>query len=173
MWRSFFFAVGIILILVGLQCLAVEQFRINKNNRLFAFANRANRALEATKSPDGLRNQNNFALQNGQAQNLANQQRFSLPSSESYYGGPSRFQSSAYPTTNSAYGGAGQLSQQSLSAKQVSNTLNYSDTGYGNNQRPKLLKSYPVTDWMPWGFLAAGTIISLYTNSTGHRHSGD
>ena len=50
MWRSFFFAVGIVSVLIGLQSLAVEEFRVDTNNRLFAFANRANRAIEATSS---------------------------------------------------------------------------------------------------------------------------
>ena len=173
MWRSFFFAVGIILIFIGLQCLAVQEFRIDKNNRLFAFAKRANRAIDATagKVPQ---NGGGLQIQNSAGANYANQQQFSLPSSASYYGGPSRFQTSSY---QSAYGGNPQLSRQSLSANSVSNTTNIGQAGFNTNlpqQRPKMLQNYPVTDWMPWGFLAAGTIISLYTNSTGrYRHSGE
>ena len=173
MWRSFFFAVGIVLVLIGLQSLAVEEFRVDKNNRLFSFAKRANRAIEATASRDNLRRQNGLGLPNGQGSNFANQQQFSLPSSESYYGGPSRFQTSSY---QSAYGGGPQLSQQSLSSNPISNNANFRQVGFETNSassRPKVLQSYPVTDWMPWGFLAAGTIISLYTNSTGTRNSGD
>ena len=171
MWRSFFFAVGIVLVLVGLQSLAVEEFRVDKNNRLFSFAQRANRAIEATSTRDNFRSQDGIGLSNGQGSNLANQRQFSLPSSESYYGGPSRFQTSSY---QSAYGGASQLSQQSRSTNP--GAANFSQVGFNNNtanMRPRALKSYPVSDWMPWGFLAAGTIISLYTKSTGVRHSGE
>jgi len=161
MWRSFFFAVGIILILIGLQCLMVENFRVDKNSRIFAVAAKANRALDS--SPPG---------------NFANRQRFSLPSAESYYGGPSRFHNPNYPT-QPGYGGRTQFGQQSLlPVNQVSNPL---QVGIGNGSgnllggpRVKALRSYPVKDWMPWGFLAAGTIISLYTNSTRHsRYSDD
>ena len=46
MWRSFFFAVGAILIFLGLQCLVFEEFRIDKNSRLFAVAQKANLAFD-------------------------------------------------------------------------------------------------------------------------------
>ena len=157
MWRSFFFAVGIILIFIGLQCLAVQEFRIDKNNRLFAFAKKANRAIEATSRDDLPQSGPGLPNPNGSGANFANQQQFSLPSSSSYYGGPSRFQNSSY---QSAYGGPSQFSQQSLPANSA-------------QLRPKKLQNYPVTDWMPWGFLAAGTIISLYTNSTGNSGHSD
>lgn len=178
MWRSFFFAVGIILFLIGLQCLAVQEFRVDQNNRLFSFAQRANRALEARTSQGNFRAQNNPGLPSGQAPNFANQQQFSLPSSESYYGGPSRFQSSSYGSNQSAYGGGvGQFRQQSQPVNPVANNTNLQQVGFNSNAakpRPRAPKSYPVTDWMPWGFLAAGTIISLYTNSLGSSHySGD
>ena len=139
MWRSFFFAVGLILIFIGLQSLAVEEFRVDKNNRLFAFANRANRAIEASKSQDNLGRQNGVGFSNGPGSNFASQQQFSLPSSESYYGGPSRFQTSSY---QSAYGGP----QQSLAVNPVSNTANFGQLGTGTNParlRPRALKSYP------------------------------
>ena len=48
MWRSFFFAVGIILIFIGLQCLVVEEFRVDKNSRVFAVASKANRAFDSS-----------------------------------------------------------------------------------------------------------------------------
>jgi len=176
MWRSFFFAVGIILFLIGLQCLAVQEFRVDQNNRLFSFAKRANRAIESTGSRDNFGSRSNLGFPREQTANFTNQQQFSLPSSESYYGGPSRFQNSSYGTNQSGYG-VGQFPQQSRPATQVSNAANFQLTGFNSNtagQRPRAPKSYPVTDWMPWGFLAAGTIISLYTNSTGRSHySGD
>jgi len=131
---------------------------------------KANRALDSASRQDS-RPQSPLG---NQAANLANQQRFSLPSSASYYGGPSRFQSPSYPTAQSAYGGRSGFNQQAFSVNQVSNSI---QVGIGNNPgspRAKALRSYPVKDWMPWGFLAAGTIISLYTKSTGHsRYSGD
>ena len=156
------------MVLLGLQFLAIEEFRVNENNRLFSFAKRANRALDAAGAAS-VGNPNGLSLQNGQAPAYANRQQFSLPSSESYYGGPSRFQSSSYSSNQNAYGGAAQLPRQSL----LANNANFQQSGFGNgaDMRPKILKSYPVSDWMPWGFLAAGTIISLYTNSTGSRHS--
>lgn len=178
MWRSFFFAVGITLIFIGLQSLTVEEFRIDKNSRIFAIANRANRALDGPDRRLGFQ-PGIYSPQNPQgAQAFANQQRFSLPSAESYYGGPSRFtnssySNSSYSTNPSAYGGGqSQFAQQSRSAIPVSST----NFGFGNNVngvRPKLLQSYRVKEWMPWCFLAAGTIITLYTKSTGHRYSGE
>ena len=171
MWRSFFFAVGIILVFIGLQCLAFEEFRVDKNSRIFAVAEKANRAFDSSTRPDFPRN--DLGTLGNQAANLANQRQFSLPSSTSYYGGPSRFQTPSYPT-QSAYGGHSQFAPQSLSANQVSNPI---QVGVGNNSgrtRVKELRSYPVKDWMPWGFLAAGAIVTLYTNSTGRsRYSDD
>ena len=173
MWRSFFFAVGITLIFFGLQCLVVEEFRVDKNSRIFAVAEKANRALDSSSSRDFGR-QNEINPLNNPTANIANQQRFSLPSSESYYGGPSRFQTPSYPNSQFAYGGRSQFAQQPLPVNQVSNSV---QAGIGSNvvgPRIKALRSYPVKDWMPWGFLAAGTIISLYTKSTGHsRYSGE
>ena len=178
MWRSFFFAVGIILLLIGLQCLMVENFRVDKNSRIFAVAAKANRALDSSPQQNYFRPQNELGTLGNQAGNFANRQRFSLPSAESYYGGPSRFHNPNYPT-QPGYGGRTQFGQQSLlPVNQVSNPL---QVGIGNGSgnllggpRVKALRSYPVKDWMPWGFLAAGTIISLYTNSTRHsRYSDD
>ncbi len=189
MWRSFFFSVGTILIFFGLQCLVVEEFRVDKNSRIFSVVARANRALDASTRqdyrpqpqdirPQDYRPQNEIGARGNQAANLANQQRFSLPSSESYYGGPSRFQNSSYPSYPSAYGNRSPVAQQSLPANLVSSPTNLNQLGLGNrigsSPRIKALHSYLVKDWMPWGFLAAGTIVTLYTNSTRHsRYSGD
>ena len=174
MWRSFFFAVGIILIFIGLQCLVVEEFRVDKNSRVFAVASKANRAFDSSSRGD-FRPQNQLDTLGNQTANLANRQRFSLPSSESYYGGPSRFQAANYPTPQSAYGSSHTpFAQQSLAANQVSNSIPIGIGNTASRPRVKALRSYPVKDWMPWGFLAAGTIISLYTNSTRHsRYSDD
>ena len=155
MWRSFFFAVGTILILLGVQCLILEEFRIDENSRLFTIAKRTNLALDETP---------NFSLTppSSQVPAVANQQRFSLPSATSYYGGPSRFQ-------NSGYDRRSPLSQQSLTQASNPAYLSQFSDGY-NRDRVKAIRRYPVADWMPWGFLAAGTIISLYTNSTGRSN---
>ena len=169
MWRSFFFAVGIILIFLGLQCLVVEEFRVDENSRIFAVAEKANQALDSSNGP-----QNELDTLGNQAASLANQQRFPLPTSSSYYGGPSRFQTPSYPTTQSAYSGRSQFAQQSLPANQVSNSVQVGIDNNAGRPRIKALRNYPVKDWMPWGFLAAGTIVSLYTNSTSYsRGSGD
>jgi len=171
MWRSFFFAVGIILVFIGLQCLTFEEFRVDKNSRIFAVAEKANRALGSSSDRDVP--QRELRPLGNQTANLANQQRFSLPSAESYYGGPSRFQTPSFPY-QSGYGGTSQFAQQSVPVNQVSNSI---QAGFGNNAgrpRVKELRSYPVKDWMPWGFLAAGAIVTLYTNSTGSsRYSND
>ena len=172
MWRSFFFAVGITLIFIGLQSLTVEEFRVDKNSRLFAIVSRANRAFDGPNGPDGFQ-PGAYSPQNPQGvQAYANQQRFSLPSAESYYGGPSRFTNSSYTTNPSAYGGQSQFAQQTRPAIPAS-SANFSRDNNFNGVQPKRLQSYRVKDWMPWCFLAAGTIISLYTKSTGHRYSGE
>ena len=172
MWRLFFFAVGAILIFLGLQCLIFEVFRIDKSSRLFTVAERANLAFDETSG----RAFSPLAGSHSQYERVppvSNQQQFSLPSAESYYGGASRFQTPSYPVNNGRLPGT----QQSPAINQVSSPTNVNRLRDGNNitgARIKALSSYPVKDWMPWGFLAAGTIISLYTNSTGFSsYSGD
>ena len=76
MWRSFFFAVGIILIFIGLQCLVVEEFRVDKNSRVFAVASKANRAFDSSSRGD-FRPQNQLDTLGNQTADLANRQRFS------------------------------------------------------------------------------------------------
>jgi len=115
MWRSFFFAVGAILIFLGLQCLVFEEFRIDKNSRLFAVAQKANLAFDQASGQP-------------YPPTVANQQRFSLPSAESYYGGTSRFQTSSY----SAYNGRLPNTQQSPLVNRVSSSTNVN--GFRNSK---------------------------------------
>jgi hypothetical protein len=156
MWRSFFFAVGVILILAGAQCLVVEKFFVDSNNPLLSVARKSSNSNAQPIQP----------LANNQYSVQTEQSRFSLPSSASAYGGPSRFQTQGFRPA--PYDPSGNYRTPANVAGFNSN-INNAPVAVSVN-RTKALKSYLIEDWMPWGLLAIGTIVILYTNST-HRRS--
>lgn len=154
MWRAFFFSVGTILFILGLQCLVVDKFYVNQNGRVSDLVNKALNVIDSSGTSGA--NQPNSMV--------AGQNRATLPNTgtSSAYG-PSRFQTAPYSpaqfnSNNPAnYGGQG---FQSAGFPQPT-------TGSGN-VAVKPSRPLKTEDWMPWSLLAVGTIIVLYTKSTGN-----
>jgi hypothetical protein len=141
MWRAFFFACGIMLIVLGLECIVVERFRISSDSGL----NRLARKF--------------IGSENGSAVNLAGgSSQAGIPIGPGGYGsaqsqfGPSRMNDS--PFFNA-----------SVDNRQAAgNPVNLANSNSGA-LLGKPVKSFKTEDWMPWSLIAAGTIISLYTHS--------
>lgn len=166
MWRAFFFAIGTMLIILGLECLVTEKFIIHG----------ARIPGVVAKFLDGASKRPGAGIQN------------STGSGFSPYG-PSRFEENfagqSQPSGN-FYGGtpsnASGDSQFSLAGfgKQESGIGpgRQPAAGYGRQanqnsgrQQKKVLRP---KDWMPWSLIAAGSLVVLYTNSTERRgHSSD
>ena len=144
MWRAFFFSVGIVVAILGLQCLVVDRFYVQQEGRLGAWANKALNLLDPDEA-------SNSDPSTGFGQ-------LGLANTNSAYG-PSRFQASPY----SQQQGSPFQFNQSNSPFQL--TGNRSTAG-GDNSIPKPPREFPTQDWMPWSLLAVGTIIVLYTKST-------
>lgn len=167
MWRSFFFAVGIIFVLLGIQCLLVDQFYVNQNGKLSDLFNKVLNVVDPQK-PDGSQIGASSTNPNLAGANFNPSSRtMTLPQYGSQYG-PSRFQASPYSPAQNGYGNptsyGGQPFQNAGFAQPVANT---SIGGTSEASRPSAKPPRPVQtkDWMPWCFIAAGTIISLYTKS--------
>lgn len=156
MWRALFFSVGVMLIVLGLECLVVDKYLVSQRTRVPTLIARM---LEGDRSSaDG-----NYQAQNDRS----NSQSWN---SDSYNG--SRFQASPYSSDpqganqSNYFGGTG--------------NSKFSFAGFGNKDaskasdlNPKGLRVIQTKDWMPWSLLAAGTLVVLYTNSTRRVFSGD
>lgn len=167
MWRAFFFAVGIILVVLGVECLVVDRFFVHQEGKVAGFVNKALNVIEPVKGnlPANTPNQAGIGPSGGflPNQNGSSQNTFRTGGSPF---GPSRFQS---PYSQVQYtpnpGGAGVYGGQS-----------FQQTGFRtqSTSAPQLKKApRPVStkDWMPWCFLATGTIIILYTKSTSSSYA--
>jgi len=164
MWRSFFMAVGIFLILLGLQSLVVDQFLMTSNRRIPKFVT----------AKDGI-----FADQSAAPLAKTNGNRSILPSYTNQYPGtfqrPS-FQQSAFGPSRFNQGSSGNINQRS----------NFDLAGFGRSKATSQNEASPnsppilvspaalnrpqrviaTQDWMPWSLLAAGTLIVLYTRAS-------
>lgn len=176
MWRAFFFAVGAMAIIVGIECIVVGRFTISQEARLPQFvANLLDERGQANQNFADNANQAYGQLANGQ------------PAVEGYGGAPglasrfgqSRFGGSQYGNDQFFSGGNG------FSNQAAGGNSPFALTGYGSNpnelasaanggwKTPKSPKIIATQDWMPWSLIAAGTIIMLYTNSlSGRREHG-
>ena len=181
MWRSLFFALGIALMVLGVEALVFERFVIAPTAHLPKFLN----GIYEKGMPDS------FALNNGgqispfsanaQAAN-GNGQNFRLPnyaqSSQGSQFGPSRFSG---PQTGNYGGGRVDLSRSGLNPRtnQSTGPAAY-PISFGNNQSiannvpsnsaAPVSRTIITKDWMPWSLLAAGAIIFLYTSSHRRNH---
>lgn len=177
MWRSFFFATGITLIIVGVQCLVVDTFLIADSTRLPSVVTRF---LDDIRGP-GAQNKQPA----GYPQFVNSTSQGAIPS----YGGvgnsrfgPSRFGDNGLSNSNlppslggsqSYYGG---LPGQTLGTRANPNQP-FSLAGFSTNKNNpanngpfgKKIKAryFQTKEWMPWSLLAVGTLVVLYTNSTG------
>ena len=119
MVRSFLFAIGIFLLILGAQTLVVDKWIISRESKLTPVVAPSNGSYSTSNSPYRTAA---FSRTNGYSRN--NDPRFG---NASYYNQP-------------------------------------------NQPQQGFKKVYQTRDWMPWSLLAAGSIIVLYTFSTGRHH---
>lgn len=178
MWRAFFFAIGTMLIILGLECLVTGQFVVADGSRAKAILARLLDSDHSAKDQPA-------SIQPGLASNQQGGAGFGSPQTVSSFG-PSRFDSSPfdaqYQPRTSYYGG-----RPNSTSTQKPNSQ-FSLAGFGTPTRPPIapmpqptasLKKNSATrvitpkEWVPWSLLAAGTLVVLYTNSTSQRYSND
>ena len=182
MWRSFFLAVGISLMLLGVEALVFERFVVNQTAKLPKFLNgifEKDLAGNFART-NNLPGQANPAFQNPsfQTSNASNFQRVPF-SSESRFG-PSRFSG---PQAGNYGGGRVDLSRSGINSNNpqsgaafpvaFANRANPAVAGggigsFGQTRGPRTIVT---KDWMPWSLLAAGAIIFLCTSSYGRSRS--
>lgn len=178
MWRSFFLAVGIGLMAMGVEALVFERVVLNESAKLPSFLNGVfeKDLLDSFTQADYSPGQGTSAFQNPsfQTANAANFQR--VPYSTESRFGPSRFSG---PTSGNYGGGRVDLSRSGLNSNNgpgpIGNALPVSFSnganpisvrgGIENPTRTRRTKTILTRDWMPWSLLAAGAIIFLYTSS--------
>lgn len=167
MWRAFFLAVGVMLIILGVECLVLDKFVVASRARMPAALSKIIDKITAPDPPaQGLGGigQPNLATNPAQTPNAFGSQF-----------GPSRFgtpYANGYQPPN-FYGGnpTGQLnapanSPFSLTAYGSPNTGGVNPVG---SQLEPPSRVVQTKDWMPWCFLAVGTLVVLYTRSTGRQ----
>jgi hypothetical protein len=179
MWRSFFLAVGIGLMVLGVEALVFERVLVNETAKLPKFLDGAfeKDLSNSFASPPNLAGQANSqgqsypALQNATASDV---QRMPYASGSRF--GPSRFsgpRSGGYggPRVDLSRSGINSNTTQTGNAFPVSfpNEVNSAGNnrridGLGQPRGPRVIVS---KEWMPWSLLAAGAIIFLYTSSHG------
>ena len=169
MWCAFFFAVGIVLIILGLETLVVGRVAIASEGKVPALLAKILSEENRPVAAPGL-----FTRQ--ASANVAPPQQFTnyyggAPSTAGY--GQSRFSDQfgndqffgANPGLN---GTARQNSQFSLAGFGQANPSNSVATSQLTNGS----RIFRTQDWMPWSLVAAGAIIVLYTNSLTRRDFG-
>ena len=166
MWRAFFFAVGIMLIITGLECLVTQQFVIH-GARVATFV-----AAMLFDSP---------------SETNAPAPSASFPVAQNRYQAPrpaarnSGFGSSSF---GDPYQTEGNYRRQNGNQRS-----DFSLAGFGQRRneiapmaKPEVKRQNQTTligpdktgvfrpqDWLPWSLLAAGTLVVLYTNSLDPR----
>ena len=169
MWRSLFLAFGIVLVVMGLECIVVGRFTIARDARLPPFLKKM---IDNSADLSPLAGSGTAGTGQSNA-NVAPARAVSgyggIPNTVSGYG-PSRFGGGQYgngPYLGSAESGAGAANPQ------------FSLSGFGGESKgdtPAVSVSGPsigrtrivhTQDWMPWSLIAAGSIIVLFTNTMG------
>ncbi len=166
MWRAFFFAVGIMLIITGLECLVTQQFVIH-----------------------GARVPNFVAamLFDGPADKIT------TPTNEGFRMAQAGYQAPRSTTRNSGFGsssfGDPYGTENNYRRQNGNQRSEFSLAGFGQRRseiapmatpKPKQQSQTTVIgpdktgvfrpqDWLPWSLLAAGTLVVLYTNSLDPR----
>jgi hypothetical protein len=167
MWRAFFFAVGTMLIILGLECLVTERFVV-QGARIPGFV--AKVLDGASKQPgSGPHGSNQSPAQTASSFGPSRlNDNFAGPyqPAGNYYGGvPSSSQGS---NANPQFSLAGFGKQQSTTAPA---TPPWQGVGRQPNSGSTRVQSRVIQpkDWMPWSLLAAGSLVVLYTNTTAQR----
>ena len=183
MWRSFFFALGIGLMVLGAEALVFERFVISPTAHLPKFLDKVYEKGSSDSFAQSIGNQLSPFSANAQTVN-GNGQDFRLPNysqaSQGSQFGPSRFSG---PQNGNYGGGRVDLSRSGLnsSPNQSAGPAAY-PASFGNNPAianngqasfgNSVSRTIVTKDWMPWSLLAAGAIIFLYTSSH-RRHHGE
>lgn len=145
MWRAFFYASGIMLIILGVECIVIGRFRVAPEAGFTKLAQKAWGNFDSS-----------FASDDGEGRAFPNAQG---PLRSQF--GPSRFNNDPF------------FNASSNLAQSRENSFNLPNhTGVGGSQVGKKPKTITTEDWMPWSLIAAGAIISLYTRSL-NRNTGD
>lgn len=151
MWRSFFFAVGAMLIILGLECLVADRFEISNRTRIPKLVAQM---FEEGKTQEGIGSRLGSTGDSRYGKSLfqspfSNNQSLT---SQDYYGGVSSSnlrQPANRPFSLAGFGGKGSENSSNLRL---------------NPGKPT--RVIYTKDWMPWSLLAAGTLVVLYTKST-------
>ena len=173
MWRSFFLAVGIFTIVVGLESMVVDQVVMTNVRRVPRIVSATARNLVNPSSPSGIQTK---PLESG-PQTPYQMPTFKRPLAS----GPPTSGGNAYRGTQAATFNRGfdptvrnRAAQQPATGfagfQSAGNNLAPPPAAVPKNKprvrRPRIIQ---VKDWMPWSLLAAGTIIVLYTQSHGRN----
>ena len=160
MWRAFFFAIGVSLILLGAQCLVVDRYYLTENSKITQFFARA---LDYT-SDNGSATNSQVAQQNRSAPSVASRSPF----------GPSRFQQSPFDSNGQSspfYGGRPSNENGRFQFSGFTRPLNTGPSSSASQTSIRSTRVVKTRDWMPWSLLAAGAIVVLYTNVSTRRFS--
>lgn len=167
MWRALFHAIGVMLIVVGLECTVVQQFKIASDAKLPKFVDKmlAQQGKATTKTEVA-----QFSPEVAPPQPISGYGGWPQPVSQY---GPSRISRTAMGNDQFfAQNHATSLNSSTSSG----NTGQFSLAGFGARlqspsptkvSKPAKVKQLSTKDWMPWSLIAAGTIIVLYTKSLG------
>ncbi len=166
MWRAFFFAVGIMLIITGLECLVTQQFVIH-GARVPNFV-----AAMLFDSPS----ETNAPAYNDST--LIAQNRYQAPRQTARNSG---FGSSSF---GDPYQTEGNYRRQNANQRSDFSLASFGQrrTEIAPMAAPEVKQPTQTTligpdkngvfrpqDWLPWSLLAAGTLVVLYTNSLDPR----
>lgn len=160
MWRAFFFAIGIVLVILGLQCLVVDKFFVSQRGKLSELVVKVLNVVDPPKKESGP----NLAPANTNDRFVQNGQGFPRPAQSAY--GSSRFQSPFSPVSNST--GYGGQPFSTAGFQQASATATTPPKKSAKPSRP-----FATQDWMPWSLIAAGTLVVIYTRATTNSHGDE
>lgn len=190
MWRSFFYALGLGLMVLGVEALIFERVTLNPEAKLPAFAERM-LTPDSSGPRIALPSQDQYAFGGtGQVGGIPNAVRANagqvprvLPASTNGGGysnqsrfGPSRFAGPA----NGGYGGGrigfgqnpvgnAQAGRSTAPTQLASNSTPVTTRYAGGRTGPR--KQLVTKDWMPWSLIAVGGIVFLYTHTSRRRYS--
>ncbi|MDA7924278.1 hypothetical protein N9061_01425 [bacterium] len=166
MWRAFFFAVGIMLIITGLECLVTQQFVIHGArvpNFVAAMLFDGPKDTNVTPSNDALRMaQGGYQAPRSTARNSG----FGSSSFDDPYQTESNYRrQNGNQRSDFSLAGFGQRRTENapMAAPKVKQQNQTTLIG------PDKTGVFRPQDWLPWCLLAAGTLVVLYTNSLDPR----
>ncbi len=192
MWRAFFFAVGTMLIILGMECLVAERFVVTQGrvskvlgkildekpaaSGNLAMGNFPQNAMTQSFAGQGARKQGgpNTGLPFGSSANGGSKygpSRFNDDYTDQpqygrdYYGGmPSNQRQANQPFTLAGFG-----ARSGGPARAATGGPGFFPMQMGPVALPRQAKILTPKEWMPWSLLAAGSLVVLYTKSTSKR----